>query len=512
MIRALLSTALLGCTKHDLVTIDLSDRLDVVAFVVVLDEGGLPLRVTRPFGVTNGEVSFGERAQLELVEGEASAVLVEIEHAELAIARPDYVRSRAEEIGVEVRPPPEPPLLDDRDAEEPLESGPLPANAAIGEVSPEVADTIRSSLTLTLPVDPEYCRPTRERFVAFGAALEAYPIQNDGARDFRDFVRVGDLVVIRGFDRMLVLERGGMIDPPAVLKLGEVFPGDAMSTFDSIAVDPTPRMDGSTGIAATIDRDLPNGGSESVLAEIALDGTALRYVGTATATLEIDYSVVDVSSDGTAAFVAEEGFLFVEEGAGFAKITVPVDMNDNPKLRQIIWTEDPSRPLMFTSRNNVHFYNPATGRFISEVLSTVTEQSLHFQSLRSFRGRDGGEEIWGAGTFGYILRYRRQTLERIEAKLPPRYAVCAGAQADTSAFTDPVADVAVLDGYAYAVVARCSAVLAVRIEDGCSSLIPAVGDAVSILDPDAEALQAIDASNGELILVGRRGRVWSLVP
>lgn len=507
--RALLLALLTGCSGGELSTFDLSDREDVVAFVAVLGHQRQVLRVTRVFGVQDGKISFGDRPQLTLTGDEVDAVLVELDQAALAAAHPDYDRARTSELSVELASPPVPPRV--RALAAPIKAAELP-KSGLRLSSEDALDEVTRSVTLLLPVDPEHCRPTTAAFEPFGARPEVVDSAEPDVSDFRGAVRVGERLVIWTADRLHVLDPGGAVDEKASLVLQQVLGPDLRPAIQDLALDPVPRANGARRLVFTVDRIATDGRVDSALMEASLSAAgALSFTGTATVVPpeHRDLEGVDVSEEGRAAFLSEEGVVYLEEASGAFSTLRLEDLTDNPKARSVVWTGDAARPLFVTSRDRIHVLDAATARFDAFTTTLSTRQSLHLYGAARVPGTS---EIWAAGTRGYVTRWAGGPPEPVVPSLPPRYVECSQAQGDLALFVHQVEDLAAWGEHVYLILEACSAVMAVRRQDGCASLLPVLSDQVETVDGETEGLLGIRASEGRIVVVGRRGRVFQLIP
>lgn len=477
--------------------------------MAVLDEARQVRRVTNVFGVRNGEIAFGDRPQLTLGGDETDAVLIEIDHDALAGEHADYVRARANEITVELAPPPPTPRLTGLST--PSKATRLPAVGL--RISGKVAaEDVLRSVTLVLPVDPEYCRPTDGRFAPFGARAEVVGAGTPNAEELLGAVLIGNRLVLWTPDRLHVLEQGGLVDESASLILEQVVPPGVRVVIRDLALDPVARQDGTHRLLLTVELLRDGGSNDGALLEAALSGGGrLSFVRTATVVPQVhrDLEGVDVSDEGRAAFVSEEGAVYLENPDGGFSALPLTDLVDTPKARSIVWTGDPDRPLLATSRDRIHVFDTAMDRFDSFEVTLTSQRSLHLYGVDR---TPGTTEVWGAGTTGYVMRYDGRRPEPIQPTLPPRYVECSRAQGNLDVFVHEIEDLAVWGDHVYLILEACSAVMAIRRSDGCSSLFPVLSDRVEVVDDDVDGLLGIHASSGQIFAVGRRGRVYRLVP
>ena len=498
---------LAGCTKTELATIDLSDREGVVAFIVVLDERDEALRVTRPFGVEQGNVSFGERPQLELTAEESEAVLLELDRSALLLRHPDFVMERAEELEVELRAPPPAEVVRGVD---PLRATKETAIDAAGtrltdlldesslEADSARARAILSQLTLTLPIDPEHCRPTDAAFVPFGREAALISDPDRMARSLDGALLLGSRALLRTRLAVHLVDRGGAIDRLGSFEAALL--GDS-SFLTDFALDPT---SGRLMAAVITPRGLAP--SASAVVELSPTSTSIEYVRSV---LELDPGELEgiaISREGRTAALGENGSVHLEEPNGSFSVRKIDDPAEDPKARTISWTDDPARPLIATSRNRIQVWDRDTDRFAAEVVVLPTEVSLHLDAIAT-----DGAEIWTAGSGGFLMRLTGGVFERIEPKLPPRYVGCA-TQGGVGLFVDDILDLALYDGYAYAVLAKCSALMAIRMSDRCVSLLSVDGAEPHLLQEEVDGLRSVDVAGGEVLVTDAAGRALILSP
>jgi hypothetical protein len=313
-------------------------------------------------------------------------------------------------------------------------------------------------------------------------------------------VLLGDRAIVRTASALHVLERGGGIDPARSWDSGELGGPGLTASVTDFAVDPVPTPGGGVRIMAAIRRDRAAGPNDSLLVELRLD-TSIELVRTATQAVELES--VSISSEGRTAALSEQGEVALEEEDGSYSSRTIDDPSPDPKARSLEWI-DPSQ-LVATSRNRIHFWDRSTDRFAAQVIVLPDQTSLHVFALHA-----GDGEVWAGGNGGWLARIDQGEVERLAVVPPPRHAACSTAQGDPSIFEDEVVDLALISGYAFVLLKRCSAVIAIRRSDRCMSLLDLDGGPPHLLDGEVDGLRAIDARGGVLLVGDARGRLFNV--
>jgi hypothetical protein len=117
----------------------------------------------------------------------------------------------------------------------------------------------------------------------------------------------------------------------------------------------------------------------------------------------------------------------------------------------------------------------------------------------------GGRLVWAAGQYGQVfVRRGRQPFGQVQLNWPPRTALCKGDRPLAEPQIDYGFFDAELEGSTlYLGLESCTALVALRTEDECLSLVPhgAVG-------PSEDAFQDVDRYEDELFVVTRYGRIY----
>jgi hypothetical protein len=502
---AISAAAIAGCTKRDVTTIDLSDRGSEIAFVALLDELDRAVRVTQPFGVEQGVLSFGERPQLQLNADEAAAVLIELDRAAFMARHPDFVAARAPELRVALAVPPASDLVDGSDLLR------ITKNAAIDPDGTEISEllevgtitadsprgrNILAQLTLTIPSDPEYCRPTTNAFEPFGAEATVLSSDDRFARSIEQAIHLGSRALLRTQSAVHVLERGGTIDVPRSFHAARVAEPGFKPYIKGMDVD-------GERVMAAVMRTREEPPNDSLLVELSLTSTGVSYARTVLRVDPGELEAVAVSNVGRVATMAEDGRVFLEERSTYSVRSID-DPTPDPKARSLLWTDSPLQPLIATSRNRIHFSSTSIDRFSGTLLRTPTEMSVHVYGLAQ-----DGDDIWGGGSHGFLLR-SGGTLDRLTVTPPPRYIGCATAQGGALVLEDDITAIAIAGDHAYLVLTKCSAVAALRLSDRCMSLVSVDGTEPHLVDDDTEGLRAIAATEQELLVTDALGRAFVL--
>jgi hypothetical protein len=481
----------LGACRADLETIDLSDRDDVLAFAVALEEGpgGLRVRRVTPIAhVVGGRLAAGERPEIALVERESEAALVEVPTARLA-ADPSYETARVGEVSARIEPPPAGRTLAG-DPRAPIAVRSLAGLASITGSEPARA-AILGGVTFLVPVDPEWCRPTERAFEPFGASASAIASNAPADDELRRVVRDGDRAILLARGSIHVLARGGSVDGP-----GE-------------SLDLLGRLGATSARAGNADLALGEGGRivagsqtgerTSAVSELIATAT-IAFVRTATV---IEERISAVAASGRRlAFVTGEGTVYVERPGGFDTFTI-LEADRTGRAQGLAWTGDDARPLVTSSVNFIHVLDAASG--LLERRSMPLRREGELVNLNALLAVDG--VVYGFGSQGYALRLETAP-ERMDLELPPRSALCSPS-GTTEATQDHFSHAAATRGYLFLLRESCNSVIAVRFEDRCVSFLPVEGEP-SALDHDAEGLLGLHAADGIVVVAGRKGRVYRL--
>jgi hypothetical protein len=315
-------------------------------------------------------------------------------------------------------------------------------------------------------------------------------------------IRVDDRVLLRTADAIHLLDRGGTIDLSRSFDAHTFDDPELSAMLTHMALDPSPRQDGTRRVVAAVMRDRADAPGDSLLVELSI-GDSIELVRTATRVEAVELERVSISREGRVAALAEDAVVYLEEPDGSYSTRRLDDPDPSPKARSLLWIDDPARPLIATSRNRIHSSDPAVERFTAELVSLPNVMSLHLFAVAQREG-----ELWLGGNSGYLAREESGVIEPIAIALPPRYIECSTAQGDLSLFEDDVLDLALSEGHAFALLSRCSALMAVRRSDGCVSLLSLDGSTPHIVDEDEEGLRSIDLQDGELVVTDAKSRAF----
>ncbi|MCK6548093.1 hypothetical protein L6R52_19740 [Myxococcota bacterium] len=486
-LAALLAQA---CSAREVTRIPLDDEdLDYV-FLAVLDAGGVPVRVTSPFGIDGDRVTFGEQPAVELGPGEVSFVLVGLTREVLRADYPAFDELRASELSVTIDTPPRGKTTVVSPNGLARTSGAIPAAARVlapgpgGLLEPRVGSNVRAfdELTLHVPVDPEHCRvPGQSLLVPFASNRDPFAAMPRGSRPRSPWIRHlawldDDTVLVTTWTDVAVVARGGTLtDPAKIVRLLDVEPmDDGGPRMWQSALDPAPGpRRRAWAVGGVID------GALGWLWELAIDARGIELVSTTTTSAMLTGVVVE--GDGRVLVSTRDGQLFTRAPAGgplVAAGSIDTYAEDDADLVMFFRTGNSEYPIAAGSRARLHLFEAATGSWVYEHLIQMgisAAEPLEFEAIAAGTTARGAPELWAGANRGYLFRkLGLGRWERIELALPPRFGDCGGTDEDTGqiVYRKHLVGLATTDAHLHIAPTECNAVIQVRRDDLCTSVLP----------------------------------------
>ena len=535
-----LAAAAAGCASAEvLLPLDLSEAPSGVGFMVVLGPDRAVRAVEGPFGIEDGALSFGARPQVRLPEGGGAIALV-VPLDALVAAVPGFTAGDLPSVRLGPTAPAAPALLTSGRVEQEV---PRPddtrywrgdAATAARAVGPaEVADDL-AALKLTAAYDPESCRPPGTGVLTpYGGVSE--PLGELGAPPFfgslRDVVIVDDILdsgrtlhfakalLALGFESsgMFLFTRGRPLTradhagpPPravfSVLDLLGPQPGSA--DIEAVAIDPTSPLDARrvAVVATASDRAVDPEVVTSALLWMSLTQDGLTLVRTGTVTTGPRLRDVSFAPDGRWMLTADRGVAYF--GAPGAEVPVPGRYAEPiaAEARRGTWTPDPERPWVITARSALYTYFETIQRWVAQPVRGQVDENLYFIGLAA-ADVGGRTEVWTGGAGGLLYASRGGgEFEFVSPATPPRLGGCTQQPGEARPlYVQDVSDVAIDGERVFLLPDDCTAIMQVRLTDGCSSLLTLEG--LEVLAAN-RVLRGLDLRDGRLVAVGRDGKVW----
>lgn len=505
----LLAAGAVSCTSVQVDNIDVAALHPDYFFYVTFDARGTPARLSPIYGVEGTKIVFGGDPLFQISEGEASAVAVAMTKAELLLLHGGFLAGEAERMTVELAQPPSEPITFDDHA-----IAPLPKTVRVLGSS---AAAIDRTITLSIPVEPEWCKSKSERSAAlhaFGSMGELMPADftlADGTfasgDTYRRLVRVFKL----DDDRVLAASERLMF----VLRRGEPF-GRHVLQFEaadprglrllSMAIGPAD-ANGRRAILGAGELDNHPG-----VFDFELDGDDVRFVRTATSALASEFThkfMLDALIDeaGNSIAIGDGGVAFFRRhGESTFELRKPIS---NPGIayeyRRVI-----------DARDGVHRHLLAEGdgRLMLGDMDTnvweIFERSDRFDNRRfySLAAAPDGEH-WAVGVRGSILAKRTgENWKVVDLYLPPSFEACANTTPEgRRALTSTLRAVSIDQDATYLAFSDCNVMLRVTRAERCVSVL--APENVHAMPTHLDWL-ATDIAGGELIVGGSNGLLYSV--
>ena len=519
---------LTACDKGQIVAVDLRDLSAEVAVVLTLDVSGDAVRLSSPFGLNEGRLTFGEPPDWELEDSEQTMVVVAVDESALTELYGDFAR-RAGRPEIRRAPPPAAPSFDPT---APLDEawllvapGPrtfvVAANAPVG--SRQSIDTypkLQAQLLIRLPVDPEPCAPNGVlRLYPYGPEVDGLLDDVGPARAQQDMLsahRLDDQTALVGGPGLFVVRRGQRAQRGADTHNGPdiwvpyplLWPGNQRASVRGIALRPADRDGIRRGVIAV--RGFEN--NTSWVHEIAFGPRGVELVRTVAELPGVALEDIDIDERDVFAAVTEPGRVIVGhlDGSDLRTLTVP-GVNKGYVVR---WTGQRDTPIAVGADRAVLLSNADLTAWARREVSVVGERS-EISELWRWPQRN---EVWAAGRRSSVMvRRDRADWDDLTFRLPPRFQACAvpTASLDELRSLRNIDALAGGDGFVYVSQDDCNAVLAIRVQDQCVAVLtPDGGPARAIIqgDGDSKQLRWATFEDGQLLMIGDEGRMLTNLP
>lgn len=488
---------LAGCDGRAVERFELGD-LDVeFGFLVVLDDQDRPTRTSEFFGISSDQkISFGELPSFELTKNERGAVLVALDIAGLS-AFTGFDASRSAELRVVLEAPPESPEVEDPEENDPVRGvlrAAIPDSARFISVESEghdrvlestpapdaLAQAIRQSIRLSVPIDFEYCRlpgsaPKMRSLAGSPTSFREVDQGQDTAGSyFRHMERLDD-------GRIILISWSGIFlvraDAPFVMDGRHYLPfpmsGIAPSAF---AIDPRPDPSGRKTILVTAGDPHLAQPPRGALRTYTLGDDDLQYVSSST--LSFPLGEVLIGGDGRVLIGLLSDTQLYERPAGadaFELMPLPGRGGDGG-VSHLAATHDPELPYVATTHGRVHFYDSRSAMWGHEDIENPgvlrLERVRPMQVAIAPRGDDF--EVYVGGQYGLIFqRSIRGEWSSFTIPLPPRgYACSKSADATGPGAIPGIEGLAVVDDHLLATLGQCSPLFVIDQSRTCSAVIP----------------------------------------
>lgn len=498
-----------ACVDRRVIDVPVDDQSFEYGFMVLRDEQGSVTRVSAPFGVAEGALTFGSLPAFDLSPDEAEMLLVMLPAGAVRASAPAFDELRAATLELLVTPPPEVPwyertLLSGELLTVQLPSGARALRSDLDGTLGEVA--IPAGYVLRVPIAPEKCsRIEPAGLVPFGVSAEIIPGDRDS--ELENFVQVsllGEDVAIAMTSKALHLFRAN--EPYVPAEVTSSSPGNRLGrdalpirghAFGGFVVERDARR---VWLAGTF------GASEGriigILFDLAVAPSAISIAGTATVS---DIAFVDVTLDpeGRPLILGAFGEILRYEGAGLFAALPPIggfDPVDEIGIR-IITTGDAELPYLASSKGRLHLFEAA-----ADAWDSLRLEMFRARGLAASRTASGELELWAAGSDSRLLRkVGRGDWQRFEVIYPPRFLACAAGAYPGLTDADGFDGIELVGEDIFLTVRDCSAALQIRRDGTCTALLSVDGT-----DPNYQRsdLQAIDVLGDTVVLGGEDGLLY----
>lgn len=516
--------AAIACAGSETSNVELLGLNLDYGFLVILDGDGNPTRLTAPFGIEGDRLIFGSLPVITFVGGESSFVLVGFDDTDAAASAGGFQRERASEITAVLKAPPNIPQREEKAAGGVLTRG-LPEGTKLfsgalltGLIRLENADQYREKIlgavTLEFPIEAEYCRIPKETLLgpftdqvdAFTGALSAKP--NVHQMFWLDPRRL----FVATWTGVAVLEPGQPLQPGSrALTLAEGMP-TPIAGLRVFAGDVDPRTRSSTiSTRALIAGNNPDTRLSKIW-ELEIRGTSIALVRETEQPNPI--GEISILYDGRQLVSSDEGRIF-ERDPNTGALTLIYELDTFVlKEEQIVHlraVDDDRYPMIAATQGRVHLFDTQSGRFTYEELSQEgvgALDKLDFNLLQAGPNAGGALEFWAGGERDTLFRkIGAGNWERIHLQFPPRFFPCVAHDEESGALYYPGIwwKSAFTRDYIHLIPKECTAVVQVRREDLCVSVLQQDELDVEFTD---DYLTAIDALEGHLAVGGDHGRTY----
>lgn len=510
---------LLGCSSTEPVVFDFSDPTwSGLAAIATVDNDGRPLRISPPFQLEAGVLVDGQPPSwtLEAPEVAAVAAVMSVEGLDRALPGLQVPRVQVVVAGGPPEATGNAPNPQATWTTAPFPPDSLALRLAPGGSTERLSETAARRffefLSLGAYTDVEYCRSGLPPLRAFAAA--EYPLADLGTKKLTR-VRVvdGDRLLVAAQAGIYLLERGQPFVPSAAGQTPRNF-------IETVALDPTPRAE-----MQALAIDDPGALEPRIWAVVGVDPrpeaprvppssvhllrltrSGLLIIETSTRSAGGTMRDVAIGVDGTVAVTRADDTVLMRDPAdgrwsrtSFAPETMPLtDIH-----RRIVSVDDPTYSFVATTQGQIHRFHRQDRRWEVQIHLLPTTDAPTFWSIAPTTGSSSDLWLGGEG----LHHSTGGPFEVVVPQLPPSYAPCA-LLGRPYRIDSEISGVAILNGYLYASLLRCTALIGLRLEDRCPFLLPPeVGGAQG-----AEGAYDLVRSNGALYLVTSNGRVLTTGP
>jgi hypothetical protein len=496
-VAAALAAASFACVDRRVIDVPLDAYAFEYGFVVLLDEEGAVTRVSQPFGVEDGALTFGALPAYDLEPEEREILLLGLPAGAVASAVADFDPARANEIELtDVIPGVLPFYVNDTSAL--VIELPQGTRALRGEFEGGLADVdLPGDFVLIVPIAPESCgRFAAGGLVPFGPSQTIIPLDPGMQSDDFFFIDLLDESTAIGMTpRAFYLVRS---DGTFSVIGSDGLPGPDPYLFAGFAYD----RGASTVWLAAVAR------ANGLLMEISVSPFELGVVDTATLA-NARFADVALDPEGRPMIIAEDGGFFRFEGAGrFTELARVEGFVPDEYMHRLHATGDDQLPYLAASEGRLHVYDADRGSWVSDTIPGIwlntypADVAFKGNGLTSTRNAAGQLELWAAGTGGLLLR--RVELEpwaAVDLHYPPRFIGCSsGLLPYPDLVGSQTFDGLIADGEDLFITLReCTAMIQVRPGTNCTAVL-----SIGVSDPafyDID-LQAIAIFGDTLVLAG----------
>lgn len=504
---ALLALVAAGCGGPIAVPVP---ETDGAVFFVSVSEASAPLRLEGPLILEGGTRRAGRAPAWVMEPEEARLFVIGVPVERVAEEVPGFDPEEAQALTLATVPPGE------IGAERWWR--PLPPAAKTWEVNlktgaPSPAELPADlSLVLGVPRDPEHCRPgdwpPLEPYAQVLAPLDYPPVSvRNSAPAVHPLDHRRALLV---WHHLALVEREGPFAPRTEGPHPNVFPavrfadpGLLAPTFVAVALEKAPRDPHARRVWALID-GVRDDATEAWLHELRLEDGALIPV-TSFALGGVVADDLDVDAEGKVLVVARGGpVLVLAAGATAVEALPPLPLSEVERFTsRARWTGLDHEPVLVTTASQLLLYSVATRRWLPTAVRVIGENVL-FHSLAP--SRDG--ELWAAGSRGTLYRKRgHEPWDLTSFDLPPRGAPCLLTDGTDQAPRLPsFTGLTHLGDHTFALPRECSALVAIRRSDLCTSMIEGAEGIEPLLRNHGMA--HLSSLEDQLIAVSLRGEMY----
>lgn len=496
-----------ACADSRIIDVSLEGYQFEYGFVVLLDPTGEPTRVSPPFGIRQGEVTFGSLPVYSL-EQEDRFLLITLSEGQLAASVPHFDPARRDDLRLDPAPQSDLPNYEQTQEGQFLVVS-IPAGAAArlaGADGRLVATELPEQGALRVPIAPEKCATIPDNtLVPFAANPKLVEPTQAASEDIRRVALADEATALALTERTLYLVRRDEPFQPV-----EVTPDRAGNAAGAGLID----HDDYKLVAMHYDRErgrlIAAGAARTgtvgygLILELTVGPNGFAWGDTIAVA---GHAFLDVAPDGAGGLALLRADLTVVgfDGAGFTSYPALSLELGADEIRRIAHTGDPAYPLIAGSVGRIHLFDRAANAWLAE---TIPREYIPVAGASGFEANDftraetpeGERELWAAGLFNVLLRKTGTgPWMPYAVDFPPRFSHCADPATDYPALADTSGYDAVLvrGDRIYLSVRECTTVLEIERGTGCTALIPVLGTALFT----ANDLQALDAF-GKTLLVG----------